>query len=320
MLNAANQIVTDSDGNEETELLTSLEQYQRDLMLQQAGFTAPEIQTLGGGPSRYTVQAGVPYISMIRYDQAPFVQDDWRARSNLTVSLGLRYEVQTLVKDYRDWAPRAGFAWAPGQGKNGPPKTVIRGGAGIFYDRIALSPYEQAALNNGYTQTVYTVYNPDFYLSDIPSPSTLSSGENTIYRVDPHLRADYSLQSAIGVERQLPKNTTASLTYTNNYAEHYLQTVPINTPLPGTFNPLVPLGPDNGVFPYGYSAGNIFEYESGGILRQSILMATLNTRFSRRVSLYANYQLTYANDLPSTPTDPYDFHTGLWPFHPRPAQ
>ena len=290
-----------------TELLTSLQQYQRNLMLQQAGFTAAQIQALGGGPSRYTIQSGIPYIGLIRYDAAPFVQDDWKVRPNLTVSLGLRYEVQNLNGDDKDWAPRIGFAWAPGNSKSGPQKTVVRGGSGIFYDRIALSPYEQAALNNGHTQLQYTVYNPDFYLNDIPSPSTLSPGQNSVYMVDPKLRADYSIQSAIGIERQLPRNTTASLTYTNTHAEHYLQTVPINAPLPGTFNPLTPLGPNNGVFPYGYDAGNIFEYESGGILRQNILMATINTRFSRRVSLYANYQLTYANDLPNTPTDPYDF-------------
>ena len=307
VLNAANQIVSDQNGNAETQLLTSLQQYQRNLMLQQAGFTAAQIQTLGGGPSRFTIQAGVPYISMTRYDVAPFVQDDLRLKSNFTLSLGLRYEVQTLNGDYRDWAPRVGFAWAPGSSKNGRQKTVIRGGSGIFYDRVGLGIYEQAALNNGHTQTSYTVYNPDFYLSNIPPVSTLSSGQNSIYLVQPDLRADYSIQSAIGVERQLPRNTTASLTYTNTHAEHYIQTVPINAPLPGTFNPLLPLGPSNGVFPYGYAAGNLFEYESGGVLRQSILMATVNTRFSKNVSMYANYQLTYAKDLPSTPTDPYNF-------------
>ncbi len=307
LLNAANQIVLDQNGNPETELLTSLEQYQRNLTLQQAGYTAAQIQTLGGGPSRYTVQAGIPYISMTRYDVAPFVQDDWRIKSNLTLSLGLRYEVQTLVDNHHDVAPRIGFAWAPGKGKNGRQTVVIRGGSGIFYDRVGLAPYEQAALNNGHTQTNYTVYNPAFYLSNIPPVSTLSPGQNSIYLVDHNLRADYSIQSAIGVEKQLPKNTTASLTYTNTHAEHYLQTVPINAPLPGTFNPQLPLGPTNGVFPYGYSAGNLFEYESGGVLRQDILMGTINTRFSPKVSAYANYQLTYAHDLPGTPTNPYNF-------------
>ncbi len=306
VLDSANQLVYDSSGNVETQVLTSLQQYQRNLQLTQAGLTQAQIQQLGGGPSRFTIQGGIPYISMTRYDFGPFVQDDWRIRSNLTLSLGLRYEVQTLVSDYRDWAPRIGFAWAPGNAKNGRQKTVFRGGVGVFYDRIGLGPFEQAALNNGYTQVQYSVYNPTFY-PNIPSLSALNPGQNAIYRVDPNLRADYSLQSAIGVERQLPHNTTLSATYTNNRGEHLAQSVPINTPLPGTFNPLQPLSATNGLFPYGYSAGNIFEYESGGILRQHIFMVTMNTRFSPKVSLYANYQLTYANDMPSTPTDPYDF-------------
>jgi hypothetical protein len=307
VLNSANQIVLDSSGNAVTAVLTSLQQYERNILLTTGGFSQTAIQQLGGGPSRFTIQAGEPYISMTRYDAGPFVQDDWRVRSNLTLSLGLRYEVQTLNHDYRDWAPRLGFAWAPGTSKTGRQKTVIRGGVGVFYDRIGLSPFEQAALNNGYTQLEYTLYNPTFY-PNIPPLSSLSPGQNSIYRVDSTLRADYSIESAIGVERQLPRNSVLSATYTNNYAEHYLQTVPINSPLPGTFNPLLPLSATNGVFPYGYNAGNIFEYESGGKLRQSIFMVTLNTRFNKNVSLFANYQLTYAKDLPTTPTDPYDFN------------
>lgn len=307
VLDASNQIVYDPSGVAQTQLLTSLEQYQRNLALQKAGLSQAQIQTLGGGPSRFTIQAGIPYVSMTRYDAAPFVQDDWRAKPNLTLSLGLRYEVQNLDSDRRDWAPRFGFAWAPGKAANGRQKTVIRGGAGIFYDRVPLTIFEQAALNNGFAQKNYTVYNPAFYLSNIPAPSTLSSGQNSVYRVDPNFHSDYSIQAAIGIERQLPHNTTTSLTYTNTRGVHSMQTVPLNAPLPGTFNPLLPLASSNGVFPYGYDTGNLFQYESGGVLRQSILMATVNTRFSSKVSVYANYQLTYANDLPSIPTNPYNF-------------
>jgi Carboxypeptidase regulatory-like domain len=50
-----------------TELLTSIQQYQRNLMLQQAGFTAAQIQALGGGPSRYTIQTGIPYSGADRF-------------------------------------------------------------------------------------------------------------------------------------------------------------------------------------------------------------------------------------------------------------
>jgi hypothetical protein len=306
LLNSQNQAVLDASGNPQTVTLTSLQQYERNVLLMQAGFTEAQIQALGGGPSRFSIQAGQSYISANRWDFAPFVQDDWRLRPNLTVSIGLRYEAQTLISDHKDWAPRLGFAWAPGKAKNGRQKTVIRGGFGMFYDRIGTGLFETAALNNGVNQLQYTVYNPAFY-PNIPSLTTLSAGQNSISRVDPNLRADYSIQTAIGVERQLPRNTTVALTYTFNRAVHTSQSVPVNTPLPGTFNPALPLGATNGVFPYGYSAGTIFETESGGFMRQNMLSANFNTRFSSKVSLFGNYSLGYAKDLPGSPTNPYNF-------------
>ncbi len=306
MLNAANQVVTDSSGNPVTVTLTSLQQYERNVLLSQAGFGAAQVQNLGGGPSRFTIQAGQSYISADRWDAGPFIQDDWRLRPNLTVSTGLRYEVQTLVSDHRDIAPRIGFAWAPGKAGAGRQKTVVRGGFGLFYDRIGLGLFEAAALNNGVNQLQYTVYNPTFY-PNIPSLSTLSAGQNSIYKVDPNLRADYSMQTALGVERQLPRNTTVAVTYTSNRTVHLAQSIPINTPLPGSFNPALPLSATNGLFPYGYSAGTIFESESGGLLRQNMVSVNFNTRFSTKVSLFGNYSLNYAKDLPSSPTNPYDF-------------
>ena len=306
LLDASNQIVYDASGNPVTTSLTSLQQYERNVLLAQAGLSQAQIQALGGGPSRFSIQAGQSYISADRWDAGPFVQDDWRLRPNLTLSLGLRYEVQTLLSDHHDFAPRLGFAWAPGSARNGRQKTVIRGGFGIFYDRINTGLFETAALNNGVNQLQYTVYNPTFY-PNIPSLASLNPGQNTIVRVDPNLRPDYSLQSALGVERQLPRNTTVALTYSFNRSVHLAQSVPVNTPLPGTFNPLLPLSAANGLFPYGYAAGSIFQDESGGLLRQHMLMANFNTRFSSKVSLFGNYSLAYAKDLPSSPTDPYNY-------------
>src|SRR5262249_25295352 len=136
------QVVTDASGNPVLAQQTSLNQYITNLQLSQAGLSQAQIAALGYGPSKFTIQAGQPYISLVRWDAGPFVQDDWRLRPNLTISLGLRYEVQTLFGDHRDIAPRLGFAWAPGNPKNGRQKTVFRGGFGIFYDRVGFGPFE----------------------------------------------------------------------------------------------------------------------------------------------------------------------------------
>lgn len=305
VLDANNQIVM-VNGEPQTAKIDALTQYERNLRLQQAGFTGAQIQALGGGPTKFTIQGGQSYISLVRWDAGPFVQDDWRVKPNLTLSLGLRYEVQNLFSDYHDIAPRIGVAWAPGTARNGRQKTVIRGGFGIFYDRINFVPFERAFLNNGLNQLQYNVDYPTFY-PNIPSLSSLSPGQNSIYTIDPNLRADASLQAAAGVERQLPRNTTLAINYTFTRTNHLAQTVPVNSPLPGTFDPALPLGPDNGLYPLGYAAGRIFQYESGGFLKQHLLSFNLNTRFSRRVSMFVNYALQYANDLPATPSDPYNF-------------
>jgi hypothetical protein len=64
-----------------------------------------------------------------------FAQDDWRARKNLTISYGLRYERETVLDDTNNWGPRFAVAWNPFPKEE---KTVIRFGAGIFYNRVLL--------------------------------------------------------------------------------------------------------------------------------------------------------------------------------------
>ena len=60
------------------------------------------------------MNAGNPLISGSQVDLGAFVGDDWKVRPNLTINLGLRYETQSNIHDWRDFAPRIGVAWAPG--------------------------------------------------------------------------------------------------------------------------------------------------------------------------------------------------------------
>jgi len=266
--------------------VTSIERYQTTLMLGAAA------ASLGYGPTQFSINQGNPLVSLNQVDAGLFVGDDWRVRPNLTLSLGLRWETQTNISDHSDWAPRIGFAWAPGTTKGASrPKTVIRGGFGIFYDRFSEQNILTADRFNGVTQQQYVVTNPDFF-PNIPTQSELLQYETqqTIHEISSKLRAPYLIQSAIGVERQLPANTTLAVTYTNSHGLHQLRQRDINAPLPGTFTGVT----GSGTFPYG-DVGPIYLMESSGLYNQNQIITNVNSRMTKNISLFGFYMLNWAD-------------------------
>ena len=270
-LDANNQPVLDSSGQPVLINVNSIERYRRTLLFQQQGLPPSQIRALGGGATQFSISAGNPELRVNQVDLGAFVGDDWRLRPNFTLSLGLRYETQTNIHDWRDFAPRAAFAWALGRpAKNSRPKTVLRGGFGTFYDRFLLANTLAAERYNGIVQQQYVVTDPDFY-PNIPAISSLAGFQpaQIVQQVSSSLRAPYILQSAVSLERQLPKNTTLAVTYTNSHGVHILRSNDINAPLPGS-----------GAFPLGH-AGPVFLMESSGIYNQNQLITNVNSRVNR---------------------------------------
>ena len=87
-------------------------------------------------PASCRSRAAIPYASVRQWDFAGFLQDDWKPRPDLTLGLGLRLESQTNLGSSLDLAPRFTASWSPGYSGKGTPKTVLRAGAGMFYDRV----------------------------------------------------------------------------------------------------------------------------------------------------------------------------------------
>ena len=242
---------------------TSIERYRRTLLYQQQGLAAAQIRALGGGATQFSINTGNPSIRGSLFDAGLFAGDDWRAKPNLTVSFGIRYEVQTNIADKRGIAPRIGIAWAPGAGKT-KPKSVIRAGFGMFYDRYALSNTLTAQRYNGVVQVPFVVANPDFFPA-VPALTALQGlrSSQTIYTTSSTLRAPYIAQSAIAFERQLPFNITAAVTYANTHGLHMLR----SQVLPGT----------------------IFLMESSGIYNQHQLILNMNAKVNSNISLAGSY-------------------------------
>jgi hypothetical protein len=252
-------------------------------------------QQLASGGIPYATQlrytTGLPTAAVTTVDAGPYFQDDWRIRSNITLSLGLRFETQNYIHDHADWAPRLGFAWGVG-GSSAPPKVVIRGGAGIFYDRFGSGNILQAERLNGITQQQFVINNPTCFpgldqpLTDFSTCGPAIATSSTIYQVSPRFRAPGTLQAAISAERQLTKSATLSVTYLLSRGFDQQLTINSNAPFPGT--------PGSSVRP-NPAEGNIYEYVSEGVFRQRQLIVNTNWRAGSKVQIFGYYTLNYAN-------------------------
>jgi len=303
--------------------ITSIERFRRTQIFQDQQaqcqqspaqcLTPAELQARGALPTQFTISGGNPRVGVSQVDFGAFIQDDWRVRKNFTLSAGLRYEAQTNISSNLNFAPRLSFAYSPGAGAS-QPKTVIRGGFGIFYTRFGENFTLQANRFNGENQQQFIIIAPAeddlsaranqarSILSNYPNVPTVEqlnefAVPQTTRIIAPDVQSPYTIQSTASVERLLPGRITVTASFVNTRTLHLLRTRNINAPI-------------NGVRPFGDARGNIFQYESSGILNQNQLIVNANTRFNPNFSIFANYTLGRANSdtdgAGTFPADNYD--------------
>ena len=278
--------------------LTALERYRRTLLFQQMGLTSAQIRALGGGASQFTLSAGLPNLNVNQFDIGLFVNNDWRARQNLTISYGLRYETQTNIHDFSNWAPRVGVAWGVGGTASKPAKTVVRAGAGIFYDRIGDSVTLNSERYNGLTQQSFFVQNPDFYPT-IPLPSSLGASPQQLQLVYSGLRAPRTYQLSGGMDRQINKYARVSVQYIESRGLALQLVRNINTPI-------------DGIYPFGDKQLRELT-ETTGYSRHHLLIVSPNINY-KKMFLFGFYGYGHGRDNVATaPADPYNLRAEYAP-------
>ncbi|MBV8731906.1 MAG: Plug domain-containing protein [Acidobacteriia bacterium] len=239
--------------------------------------SAPIYEGIAANP----VTGGAPNSS--RYFRTPyralFVQDDWKIRGNLTLNLGLRWEyfgpptevhgtlsnlifgsqgmansvVEPVSRLYnpawRNFGPRVGFAWSPG---STAAKVVVRGGFGIFYDRIpqalttnsaanppyfaryglccgnSSTPFDNGAilyaLGSSNSPFSYPV-NPALAQGINPVTGTPAAGPVEIWGAQPYTPDAMVYIYSLGVEYRLPWKSSLEVSYSGSTGHHLIRLV-----------------------------------------------------------------------------------------------
>ncbi|HEX5874484.1 MAG TPA: TonB-dependent receptor [Pyrinomonadaceae bacterium] len=335
-LDANDQIIPGPDGQPEIIELSSLERYRRTLAFGRAGMSPSAIRLLGGGATQFSIAGGNPEAQVKQADVSFYFQDEWKVRPNFTLSPGLRYENQNNIDSNFNFAPRIAFAWSPVFGKKKPaeppkpaagaavtnpvnptnsanpvPKTVFRGGAGIFYNRISEDITLQATRFNGINQQQFLVTDPAVLnlFPLVPGVDVLDDFEQPQSRrvISDDLVTSRSLRFMFTVERLLPAGVKLSLTYMHARNGRMMRVVNINAPLGGTFIPGVPT---SGVRPLGAEAGNVLEYQATGRSVSNTFSMNINGNV-KKIQFWGGYNLNKNRNTDGgtsgSPFDAYDF-------------
>jgi hypothetical protein len=280
---AAGNVVTGADENPLT--ITPLEQYRRTLL-----------KLPGYGASQFSIVRGDPFIGLPQWEASWFAMDDWRVSPRLTISFGLRHQAEKGIEDGLNIAPRLSLAWAPDKDL----KSVIRLGAGIFYDELESEILFDTIRYDGVRQQQFIFNQPTFF-PDVPSSfDELTRREPVIRTRAQNLDAPYLINTSIGYERKLPWGIFTSVTYSLRRGVHLLRTRNINAPSPVTgLRPTADQGP-------------ILQYESSGVSTRHELALNWKYEVKRKLSLFGNYQLSKTrSDTDSASLVPADSYSLL---------
>ena len=261
----------------------------------------------------FTQTFGTSVVSQTNPNLGLYVQDEWKAAPSLTVNAGLRYDLQLLEAintDRNNVSPRIGLAWTPTASR----RTVVRGSAGLFFDRVPLRAVANALLSANNTTDITALRQTNVSLSPTQAgapvfPNILSAAVPLVTLVnlttmDPSMQNAYSRQVSAEVERQINERVTLSAGYQYTRGENLIISVNQNVPS------CVAVGTNNGCRPVSTYANNS-QYSSLASAAYHGAHVSLVGRPGARGSYRVTYTLSKAMDnvgefFFSSPVDPFD--------------
>ena len=261
----------------------------------------------------FTQTFGASVVSQTNPNLGLYGQDEWKVGSSLTLNAGVRYDLQwleTVAADSNNVSPRVGFAWSPSASRN----TLLRGSAGLFYDRVPLRALANALLSAGNTSDVANLRQIGVSLS--PAQAGAPAFPNTLNAIipsvtlpnlttmNPHMRNAYSRQASAEVEHRLGGGTTVGVGY------QYLRGVDLIISVNQNVPSCVAAGTNNGCRPNPSYANNSQYSPSAASTYHG-----LHLSFVQRPARWGSYRVSYtwSNAMAnvgefffSSPIDPFD--------------
>lgn len=248
-------------------------------------------------PIRYTSATGTPNASVDNNIFGLFVEDAWRARPDLTLNLGLRYdrEYGDALRPFKGFpddnniAPRFSFAWTPA----GDRKTSVRGGFGRFYYRLngnlgvnmiiqGAPPPDGVGTTN--TRVLVNPGYPDPNGANPRGGTTVRTSLKTGGFTDGNEQTPYGDQLSVGVARELGGNFALSADYVRTRGKHYVRAFDTNFP-----NPVTGLKPKPDFAQYWF-------YDTNGHMWYDGLLVRLEKRMSHHYQFSLAYTLSKTLD------------------------
>jgi hypothetical protein len=225
----------------------------------------------GYGPSWFSIARGESQIHFRDWQASWFVQDDWHPSGKVTLSYGLRHDLQEQSRSRSTFAPRGGVAWRPGG------RHTLRIAGGLFYSHIPADIALDVLRYDGIQVREYVIDHPAFFPTISATVEDIGTSLPTV-RVSDHLDTPRTLTGSASYEWQISRLVFGSIVYTTRRGAHLLRTVNINEPDPVT-----------GMRPRP-DAGPVLQFSSAGRSASDDVSVTIRGAFPR-VSLFATYTL-----------------------------
>lgn len=188
--------------------------------------------------SGFTQTFGNSVVTQTNPNVGMYAQDEWKLHPRFTLNLGLRYDLQFMKgvnTDANNVSPRAGFSWTPFASQ----RTIVRGGFGLYYDRVPLRALANALLSSGNTTVLTESTQASASLSPgqtgAPAfPNILSALPPGVLMnfttMDRNIQNAYSEQGSLEIEQQLGETSTVSVSYRHLRGRHLVISVNQNVP------------------------------------------------------------------------------------------